>query len=83
MNRMKMNPTTKVWTCFLYTCRLPNNLDLGELVEEKILELNHQNYGPYVLLSNIYVVVFRWNSNEKVWKMMQYRCVKNILGFGW
>ena len=80
---MKMNSTTKVCTCFLYTCRLPNNLDLGELVEEYIWELNPQNYAPYVLLSNIYVVVFKWNNNEMVWKIMQYRCVKNILGFGW
>ena len=80
---MKMNPTTKVWTCFPYTYRLPNNLDLGELVEEQILELKPPNYAPYVLLSNIYVVVVRWNRNQKVWKMMQYMCVKNIIGFGW
>jgi len=60
-----------VWTCLLYACRFHKNMKLENILVEHILELDNQNYVPYVFLSHIYVMSGRWNKIENIQKKMK------------
>eukprot|EP01018_Ginkgo_biloba_P036977 Gb_08207 [translate_table: standard] len=64
----------------LGACKIQCNVDLGELVAEFLFDLDPQKAGYCILMSNIYVVVRRWDDVEKVGTMMNDRGVKTIKG---
>ncbi|XP_059656717.1 pentatricopeptide repeat-containing protein At3g29230-like [Cornus florida] len=71
---MKAGPA--LWGALLSACRTHSNLELGEVVAKRLIELKPGDIGPYVLLSNIYAAEGRWDDVEKVRKIM----MKNELG---
>eukprot|EP01018_Ginkgo_biloba_P021393 Gb_16101 [translate_table: standard] len=83
INKMPIKPDASVWGCLLGACRIHNNLELGERVAEHIFELDPTNSGPYVLLSNMYAAVGRWDDIEKVRNMMKDRKVVKTPGCSW
>ncbi|KAJ0914061.1 putative tetratricopeptide-like helical domain superfamily [Helianthus annuus] len=64
-----------LWGALLSACRTHSNLELGEMVAKRLIELEPNDVGPYVLLSNIYATAERWDDVENVREMM----VKNGL----
>ncbi|CAN1769983.1 Putative pentatricopeptide repeat-containing protein At3g23330 [Linum perenne] len=62
-------PTGTVWSLLLSACRVHKNVDLAEKVAERIFELDPENIGAHVLLSNIYASARRWNWIEVKHKM--------------
>eukprot|EP01018_Ginkgo_biloba_P024035 Gb_18986 [translate_table: standard] len=83
INEMPIEPDAAVWCSLLGACRIHTNIELGESVAERIFELDPQNAATYVLLSNIYAAVGRWDDIEKVRKMMQEKGVKKKAGCSW
>eukprot|EP01018_Ginkgo_biloba_P022532 Gb_14918 [translate_table: standard] len=83
INKMPIKPDASVWGCLLGACRVHSNIELGERVAEHLFELDPQNASPYVLLSNIYATVGRWDGIEKVRNMMKNRRVKKTPGCSW
>eukprot|EP01018_Ginkgo_biloba_P002727 Gb_38068 [translate_table: standard] len=83
INKMPIKPDASVWRCLLGACRIHNNIELGESVAERLLELDPQNAAPYVLLSNIYAAAGRWSDTENVRRMMKVRRVKKTPGCSW
>ena len=61
IQKIPIKPDALVWSCLLSACRMHNNIELGEHVEECILELDSKNSAPYILLSNIYAAAERWD----------------------
>eukprot|EP01018_Ginkgo_biloba_P007849 Gb_36704 [translate_table: standard] len=68
-------PTTGVLGALLGACRVHCNIELGEHVFERLLELDPKHDGNYVLLSNIYAAAGRWDDVAKVRNMMKDRAV--------
>ncbi|CDY37866.1 BnaC04g31400D [Brassica napus] len=64
-------PTSTVWGALLAACVTHENVQLGEVAANKLFELEPENTGNYVLLSNIYAALGRWKDMEKVRKMME------------
>eukprot|EP01018_Ginkgo_biloba_P001239 Gb_28664 [translate_table: standard] len=83
INKMPIKPGPIVWRCLLGACRIHNNIELGESVAKRLLELDPKNATPYVLLSNIYAAAGRWDDTEKVRKIMKDRNVKKKPGCSW
>eukprot|EP01018_Ginkgo_biloba_P001220 Gb_33294 [translate_table: standard] len=83
INEMPIKPDATVWGCLLGACRIHHNVELGKCVAEKLFELDPKNPAPYVLLSNIYAAVGKWDGIEKVRKMMKDRMVKTKPGCSW
>ncbi|CAN8304660.1 unnamed protein product [Cochlearia groenlandica] len=54
INEIPFEPDSCVWGALLNSCRLHNNVNLGEIAAQKVFELEPENPGTYVLLSNIY-----------------------------
>eukprot|EP01018_Ginkgo_biloba_P013188 Gb_32449 [translate_table: standard] len=83
INKMPIKPNATVWKSLLAACRIHTNIEVGEFVAECLIELDPKNAGPYVLLSNIYATVGRWDDSEKVRRMMKDRRVKKMPGCSW
>ncbi|KAF9604515.1 hypothetical protein IFM89_007636 [Coptis chinensis] len=66
IKKMKVRPDSVVWGALLGACRVYKNVDLGEISAKKLFELDPNNCGYYVLLSNIYADAGRWKDVERM-----------------
>ncbi|KAJ0841259.1 putative tetratricopeptide-like helical domain superfamily, DYW domain-containing protein [Helianthus annuus] len=81
INKMKVRPDFVVWGSLLAACRMHKNVDLGEIAAKKLFELDPQNCGYYVLLSNMYADAGRWNDVEKMRIYMKSHELSKTPGF--
>eukprot|EP01018_Ginkgo_biloba_P019045 Gb_02375 [translate_table: standard] len=83
IDKMPVEPTAGVWGALLGACRIHCNVELGKQVAECIFELEPDNAGYYVLLSNIYAAVGRWEEVANVRRIMKDRGLKKTAGYSW
>eukprot|EP01018_Ginkgo_biloba_P003869 Gb_21351 [translate_table: standard] len=83
INQMPLKPDACVLGALLGACRVHCNVELGEHVAESLFELEPENAGNYVLLSNIYAAAGRWNDAAKVRNMMKEKRLKKRPGYSW
>eukprot|EP01018_Ginkgo_biloba_P036026 Gb_36260 [translate_table: standard] len=81
--RMPLIPDAGEWGALLGACRIHCNVALGELVAEHLFELEPENAGSSVLLSNIYAVAGRWDDVANIRKMMKDRRLRKSPGCSW
>ncbi|XP_057835649.2 pentatricopeptide repeat-containing protein At5g66520 isoform X2 [Cryptomeria japonica] len=80
IREMPLKPNAGVWGALLGACRIHGDIKLGELAAEHLFELEPQNSGVFILLSNIYAAAGKWDAAAKVRKMMKERRVKKTPG---
>ncbi|XP_038884005.1 pentatricopeptide repeat-containing protein At1g25360-like [Benincasa hispida] len=83
IDTMPSKPGAPVWEALLAGCRIHGNMDLGIEAAEQLFELMPQHDGTYVLLSNMYADVGRWNDVAKVRKLMRDQAVKKEPACSW
>eukprot|EP01018_Ginkgo_biloba_P019323 Gb_30147 [translate_table: standard] len=83
INKMPIKPDAAVWGSLLGSCRIHNNIELGEFAAKQLFELDPNNAAHYVLLSNLYAAAGRWDDVEKVRKIMKGRQVERKPGCSW
>lgn len=83
INKMTVEADAIVWGSLMGACRMHMNLDLAEVAAKKLLQLEPQNSGPYVLLSNIYASKGKWADVALLRKSMQSREVVKSPGCSW
>ncbi|XP_073005462.1 pentatricopeptide repeat-containing protein At1g25360 [Typha latifolia] len=83
INSMPFEPTSSIWEAVLAGCRIHADMDLGIHAAEKLLKMIPQHDGTYILLSNIYSAVGRWEDAALVRKLMRDRGVKKEPGCSW
>lgn len=81
INQMPMIPDASVLGALLGACRIHGEIELGEQIGQKVIELEPHNSGRYVLLANIYADAGRWEDVATVRKLMNDRGVKKAPGF--
>ncbi|VFQ80517.1 unnamed protein product [Cuscuta campestris] len=54
ITQMKVAPDSGVWGALLNSCKIHGDVELAELALEKLVELEPNDAGNYVILSNIY-----------------------------
>ncbi|KAK4493256.1 hypothetical protein RD792_017866 [Penstemon davidsonii] len=77
---MPMEADAVVWGAFFFACRIHKNIKLGERAAMKLLDLDPDDSGIYVLLANMYVEANMWNEAGEVRKMMKERGVDKTPG---
>ncbi|XAR50765.1 hypothetical protein NMG60_11005187 [Bertholletia excelsa] len=80
---MPFDPDASIWGTLLGACRVHGNVELAELASEHLFELDPQNSGYYVLLSNLQADAGKWDSVLKTRSMMRKRKVQKIPGYSW
>ncbi|CAM8942170.1 unnamed protein product [Rhodiola kirilowii] len=80
---MPYEPDGCIWGALLSSCRTYNNLYIGEIAARKLFELEPENPGNYVLLSNIYASKSMWNEVNKVRNTMVSLGLRKNPGCSW
>eukprot|EP01018_Ginkgo_biloba_P015763 Gb_24018 [translate_table: standard] len=83
INKMPLEPNACVWGGLLNACRVHCNIELGEHVAKLLFELEPENPGNYVLLSNIYAAAGMWDDVAMVRKMMKDKGLRKKPGCSW
>lgn len=83
IKKMPFEPDACVWGALLASCRLNNNVSLGEIAANKLFELEPWNPGNYVLLSNIYSSKSMWDEVNTVRDTMTSKGLKKNPGCSW
>lgn len=71
------------WRSLLTGCLVHRNFRLGKKVASHIFQLDANDVGTYILLSNIYARESRWYGVAEVRKLMRDRCIKKEPGVSW
>ncbi|KAK6125579.1 hypothetical protein DH2020_040681 [Rehmannia glutinosa] len=72
-----------MWGALLATCRVHGNLELATRAAEVLFELEPENTGRYVMLSNIYVTAGRWDYARQIRRLMDDMDLKKEAGCSW
>ncbi|XP_020589533.1 pentatricopeptide repeat-containing protein At2g22410, mitochondrial-like [Phalaenopsis equestris] len=80
IGRMPMKPDVVIWGALLGACRIHGDLRTGLKVMKQVLELEDYSSGLFVLLSNLFCELQRWEDVRRVRKMMCGGGVKKVEG---
>lgn len=81
--RMPFEPDVHIWSALLAACRTHKNIEMGEEVSKKIQLLGPEGTGNFVLMSNIYSSVGRWDDAAYVRSIQKHHGYKKSPGCSW
>lgn len=81
--QMRAMPDSGVWGALLNSCKIHGNVELGEVALEKLIELDPDDSGNYVILSNIYAQAGKWEGVARLRKLMIDRGIKKGTAYSW
>jgi pentatricopeptide repeat protein len=73
----------RVWRTLLGACRVHRNIGLGEIAAKNLMSLEPDNSAAYVLLSNMYSTLGKWEESTRIRSIMDRRDVKKEAGKSW
>ncbi|PQQ20230.1 pentatricopeptide repeat-containing protein [Prunus yedoensis var. nudiflora] len=80
IRKMQMPPDRFVLGGLLGACRVHGNLEAAERAAQQLLELDPDDDGAYVLLSNLYSSMKKWEEAKRIRELMAERNVKKAPG---
>ncbi|CAA3022030.1 pentatricopeptide repeat-containing At5g13230, mitochondrial [Olea europaea subsp. europaea] len=83
IKEIPLEPSVMVWRSLVGACVVHNNVELGRIAAERVLEMEPQDEATYVLLSNIYATAKSWDNVASVRKNMKKKRVKKEPGLSW
>ncbi|CAL9774110.1 unnamed protein product [Musa acuminata subsp. burmannicoides] len=81
IEKMPIKPDSSVWGSLLGACRIHPDAKITELAATSLFELDPQNSGRYILLSNIYTSLGKIEEAHSIRVLMRKRGVKKIAGY--
>lgn len=82
--RMPMEPDVVIWRALLSACRIHGDVGLGERIIDHITQLDPASHGGgYVLLSNLYASLGRWEKVAGVRNSMRKGGNESSPGCSW
>ncbi|KAK9290892.1 hypothetical protein L1049_009071 [Liquidambar formosana] len=73
IRNMPIEPDAFVWGALLGACRIHGKVELGQSALEKLVKIEPERDGAYILMSNIYSSANRWRDALKLRKAMKER----------
>ncbi|KAE8733814.1 Pentatricopeptide repeat-containing protein [Hibiscus syriacus] len=80
IEKMPKPPSESVWGALLGASQIHGNVELAEWACSRLLELDPQNNGAYVLLSNVYAKNGKWDGVSRLRKHMRVTGLKKEQG---
>ncbi|KAG4934022.1 hypothetical protein JHK87_048024 [Glycine soja] len=77
---MPVEPNQVIWRSIVTACHARGELKLGESVAKELIRREPSHESNYVLLSNIYAKLLRWEKKTKVREMMDVKGMRKIPG---
>ncbi|GAB2301450.1 hypothetical protein Dimus_035473 [Dionaea muscipula] len=83
VKNMPFEPDAATWGALLGASRVYGNTKLGEKAAGIIFQMEPDNSGMYILLSNLYAASGRWNDVREMRLKMRHTGVKKLPGYSW
>ncbi|XP_019053140.1 PREDICTED: pentatricopeptide repeat-containing protein At5g66500, mitochondrial [Nelumbo nucifera] len=83
MQKMGNEPMGAVWAALLNACRINLDVKRGEFVARRLLELEPDKPGNYILLSNFYAAIGRWDVVEELRNLLREKSLSKEAGSSW
>ncbi|KAJ7964280.1 Pentatricopeptide repeat [Quillaja saponaria] len=83
IERMPIKPDAKLLTAFFSSCFFHMNVELAKIIGQRLLELQPQEAGAYMLLSNFYGRIGDLRSMANVRRCMLNRGIRKCKAFTW
>lgn len=83
IKEMNCEKDVVIWKSLLSSCRVHKDVELAGIVGRRILELNPDEEGAHILLSNTYADSQQWEKVREVRREMKARGVKKEPGCSW
>ncbi|KAG8390794.1 hypothetical protein BUALT_Bualt01G0120600 [Buddleja alternifolia] len=83
IDKMPFEATASIWGSLLASCRVYQNVELAEIAAKKLFEIEPNNAGNHVLLSNIYAANGRWDDVAYARKLLKSSEAKKERGKSW
>lgn len=81
IQKMPVRPDASIWGALLGACRIHGNTELGALASDRLFEVDSENVGYYVLMSNIYANVGKWEGVDEVRSLARDKGLKKTPGW--
>ncbi|KAK9162571.1 hypothetical protein Syun_003473 [Stephania yunnanensis] len=72
-----------IWSAVLAACRLHGNASLAEIAARMLVEIEPEHSGSYVLISNVYGSIGRYEDVSDLRKTMRTQNVRKTPGCSW
>ncbi|AQK84909.1 pentatricopeptide repeat-containing protein At3g49170, chloroplastic [Zea mays] len=83
INEMPCQVDALVWKTLLGACKTHNNMDIGEIAANHVIQLEPQDPAPYVLLSNLYAEAGLWDQVARIRSLMRDKNLMKEKGLSW
>lgn len=80
IEKMPIQPNAVIWRTLLASCRAHKNVEIGEKAVKQLVSLEPMHSGDYILLSNIYASVGRWEDAMRTRSRMKEKGIKKTPG---
>ncbi|TKY58938.1 Pentatricopeptide repeat-containing protein [Spatholobus suberectus] len=80
VRKMPMKPDAVIWAALLGACRIYKNVEIAELALQQLIELEPKNPANFVMLSNIYKDLGRWQDVARLKIAMRDTGFKKLPG---
>ncbi|KAF8081336.1 hypothetical protein N665_0891s0012 [Sinapis alba] len=80
---MSEEPDVGIWNSLLSSCRIHQNVEMGEKIAAKLFVLEPERTENYVLLSNLYARSGKWDEVRKVRQIMKEMSLQKDAGCSW
>lgn len=75
--------TSGVWAALLNACKVNQDVVRGEFAAKHLFELEPEKPENYVLLSNFYAAVGKWDAVEELRRLMREKGLRKEVGSSW
>ncbi|KAI3905445.1 hypothetical protein MKW98_013243 [Papaver atlanticum] len=80
IKNMPMEPNAIIWRTLLASCKVHKNVEMGEESLRQLVKLEPAHSGDYILLSNVYASVGRFEDATKIRSEMRQKGIKKTPG---
>ncbi|XP_057741204.1 pentatricopeptide repeat-containing protein At2g22410, mitochondrial-like [Arachis stenosperma] len=80
IQNMPIEADAAVWGALFFACRVHGNVQIGKRAAMKLLEMDPQDSGNYVLLASMYSEAKMWKEARSARKLMKERGVDKLPG---
>ncbi|CAI9100088.1 OLC1v1037018C1 [Oldenlandia corymbosa var. corymbosa] len=83
IKQMPLEPNAAIWGSLLGACRFHQNASIGKIAGNRLLGIEPENAGNYVVLANLYASAGRWEEVRSIREMMKRKSVVKVPGKSW
>ncbi|KAL3520909.1 hypothetical protein ACH5RR_019058 [Cinchona calisaya] len=83
IDKMSFEATPSMWGSLLASCKVYGNVELAEEAAKCLFEVEPNNAGNHVLLSNVYASRGRWEDVARARTLLKESEAKKVRGISW